>query len=86
MDIDLTLRAKEFASKDPFPMKGFGPEYPTISIPKRERNAWADMNALPTHHSMGPNPFMGNGSFDANSFARRVRSMSMDPPRMVVLP
>lgn len=25
MDIDLTLRAKEFASKDPFPMKGFGP-------------------------------------------------------------
>jgi 4-hydroxyphenylpyruvate dioxygenase len=25
MDLDLTLRAKEFASKDPFPMKGFGP-------------------------------------------------------------
>lgn len=25
MDFDLTLRAKEFASKDPFPMKGFGP-------------------------------------------------------------
>ncbi len=25
MDIDLTLRAKEFASKDPFPMMGFGP-------------------------------------------------------------
>ncbi|MEN8041169.1 MAG: 4-hydroxyphenylpyruvate dioxygenase [Actinomycetota bacterium] len=25
MDIDLTLRAKEFASNDPFPMKGFGP-------------------------------------------------------------
>ena len=25
MDIDLTLRAKEFASKDPFPMKGFWP-------------------------------------------------------------
>ena len=25
MDVDLTLRAKEFASKDPFPMKGFGP-------------------------------------------------------------
>ena len=25
MDTDLTLRAKEFASKDPFPMKGFGP-------------------------------------------------------------
>jgi 4-hydroxyphenylpyruvate dioxygenase len=25
MDIDLTLRAKEFASKDPFPMVGFGP-------------------------------------------------------------
>jgi 4-hydroxyphenylpyruvate dioxygenase len=24
-DFDLTLRAKEFASKDPFPMKGFGP-------------------------------------------------------------
>jgi 4-hydroxyphenylpyruvate dioxygenase len=25
MDTDLTLRAQEFASKDPFPMKGFGP-------------------------------------------------------------
>ncbi|MCL1593354.1 MAG: 4-hydroxyphenylpyruvate dioxygenase [Actinomycetia bacterium] len=25
MDADLTLRAKEFASQDPFPMKGFGP-------------------------------------------------------------
>ena len=25
MDMDLTLRAKEFASNDPFPMKGFGP-------------------------------------------------------------
>ena len=25
MDIDLTLRAREFASKDPFPMNGFGP-------------------------------------------------------------
>ena len=25
MDTDLTLRAKEFASNDPFPMKGFGP-------------------------------------------------------------
>jgi 4-hydroxyphenylpyruvate dioxygenase len=25
VDTDLTLRAKEFASKDPFPMKGFGP-------------------------------------------------------------
>ena len=25
MDTDLTLRAKKFASKDPFPMKGFGP-------------------------------------------------------------
>jgi 4-hydroxyphenylpyruvate dioxygenase len=25
MDTDLTLRAKEFASKDPFPMRGFGP-------------------------------------------------------------
>ena len=25
MDTELTLRAKEFASKDPFPMKGFGP-------------------------------------------------------------
>jgi 4-hydroxyphenylpyruvate dioxygenase len=25
MDTDLTLRAKEFASEDPFPMKGFGP-------------------------------------------------------------
>jgi 4-hydroxyphenylpyruvate dioxygenase len=24
-DFDLTVRAKEFASKDPFPMKGFGP-------------------------------------------------------------
>jgi 4-hydroxyphenylpyruvate dioxygenase len=25
MDVDFTLRAKEFASKDPFPIKGFGP-------------------------------------------------------------
>jgi len=25
MDTELTLRAREFASKDPFPMKGFGP-------------------------------------------------------------
>jgi 4-hydroxyphenylpyruvate dioxygenase len=25
METDLTLRAKEFASRDPFPMKGFGP-------------------------------------------------------------
>ena len=25
MDTDLTLRAREFASRDPFPMKGFGP-------------------------------------------------------------
>jgi 4-hydroxyphenylpyruvate dioxygenase len=25
VDVDLTLRAKEFASNDPFPMKGFGP-------------------------------------------------------------
>ncbi|MFO7701082.1 MAG: 4-hydroxyphenylpyruvate dioxygenase, partial [Acidimicrobiia bacterium] len=25
MDVDMTLRAREFASKDPFPMKGFGP-------------------------------------------------------------
>lgn len=25
MDTDLTVRAREFASKDPFPMKGFGP-------------------------------------------------------------
>lgn len=24
MDVDLNLRAKEFASNDPFPMKGFG--------------------------------------------------------------
>jgi len=24
VDVDLTLREKEFASNDPFPMKGFG--------------------------------------------------------------